>query len=97
MSFPVRFRPQVSDEIIEAMAWYADRSPGLETAFFRTFEAAARSLADQPERYRKIFGEVRRIILPRFPYVVFYRFDGEEVVVLSVQHERRSPDRWPGG
>jgi len=79
------------------MAWYYERSPGLETAFFRTFEVAAKGLADHPERYRKVMGEVRRIILPRFPYVVFYRFDGEEVVVLSVQHERRSPDRWPRG
>ena len=97
MSYPVRFRPQVADEVIEAMAWYSTRSPGLDTAFFRAFEIATKSLGEQPERYRRVLGEVRRIILPRFPYVVFYRFDGDEVVVLSLQHERRSPDRWPGG
>lgn len=38
MSFPVRFRPQLTDEITEAMAWYYERSPGLEKDFFRTFD-----------------------------------------------------------
>jgi hypothetical protein len=44
-------------------------------------------------------GEVRRIVLTRFPYLLFYLFEREsdsaEVVVLAFTHERRSPDRWP--
>jgi len=44
---------------------------------------------------------VRRIVLRRFPYLLFYFIDEEvapsEVVVLTFLNERRSPDRWPSG
>jgi len=79
------------------MAWYGARAESLDLDFFRRFEAAVTAAAERPEAYQQVYGEVRRIVLQRFPYVMFYRFDGREVLVLSCQHERRSPDRWPRG
>ena len=42
-------------------------------------------------------GDVRRVILRRFPYALFYTIEGSDVVVLACVHERRSPDHWPLG
>jgi len=32
--------------------------------------------------------------LPRFPYIVFYVVDDEEVEVVAVAHGRRRPGYW---
>ena len=77
------------------MAWYERRAPGLGSAFYRTYLDVLARIAENPELYRRVRGDVRRIILRRFPYAVFYFFDGNEIVVLSCLHEKRSPDRWP--
>ena len=59
------------------------------------------AISESPEAYRRVRGEVRRIVLNRFPYVLFFLVEGQvdppEVVVLAFIHERRSPDRWPTG
>jgi hypothetical protein len=57
-------------------------------------------VAGYPVRLRpQVEDEVRRIVLNRFPYLLFYLFEREsdfaEVVVLAFTHERRSADRWP--
>jgi toxin ParE1/3/4 len=95
VAYPIRVRPQVEGEIVEAMAWYEQRSRGLGVAFYRTYLEVLTRIADTPELYSRVRSDVRRVILHRFPYAVFYLFDGNEVVVLSCLHEKRSPERWP--
>ena len=77
------------------MAWYRERSPGLEVDFYRTVLDALSAISQNPEMYATIRGDIRRVVFRRFPYALFYIVDGSEVVVLSCLHERRSPDRWP--
>ena len=95
MAYPIRVRPQVEGEIIEAMAWYELRSPGLGSEFYRAYLGVLSVIAERPALYRKVLGDVRRVIFRRFPYAVFYLFDGAEIVVLSCLHESRSPEAWP--
>lgn len=94
--YPIRVRPQVEGEIVDVMAWYEARSPGLGPEFYRTYVGVLSDVAESPTRYRKVRGDVRRVIFRRFPDAVFYIFDGAEVVVLSCLHESRSPEAWPG-
>lgn len=79
------------------MAWYRERSPGLEIDFYRTILDALSAISQTPEMYAMVRGDVRRVVFRRFPYALFDIVDKAEVVVLSCLHERRSPDRWPAG
>jgi hypothetical protein len=38
-------------------------------------------------------GAVRRVILQRFPYAVYFRVEAHEIIVLAV-HGRQDPNRW---
>ena len=95
MPLPVRVRPQVEGEIIEAMAWYQSRAPGVDLAFYRAFLGVLEAIGETPKLYRKVRGDVRRVIFRRFPYALFYVLGGDEVVVLACLHEKRNPDLWP--
>jgi toxin ParE1/3/4 len=41
-----------------------------------------------------VYGDVRRAVVTRFPYVVLYREESEEVIVISVFHTARDPSLW---
>lgn len=58
----------------------------------RTLEA----IADHPAGYPAIHRDTRRGLVRRFPYAVFYRVVGEQVVVVACMHARRNPNRWRG-
>ncbi len=41
-----------------------------------------------------VYGDVRKAVVRRFPYVVLYREDAAEVVVIAVFHTSRDPSIW---
>jgi plasmid stabilization system protein ParE len=42
-----------------------------------------------------VFEDVRRAVVQRFPYVVFYKIEPQQQVeVLAVFHSRRAPKSW---
>jgi plasmid stabilization system protein ParE len=44
--------------------------------------------------FQRVHHEIRRVRLRRFPYAIYFRVSGDEVVVLAVMHGRRHPRRW---
>jgi plasmid stabilization system protein ParE len=48
-----------------------------------------------PLVFRQVYGEVRRALVSRFPYAVFYRIEMNRIVVLTVLHSARDPKLWP--
>jgi hypothetical protein len=51
--YPVRLRPQVEDEVREAMRWYRNRVPGLEEELYAAFLEGVSAIAEAPEAYRR--------------------------------------------
>jgi toxin ParE1/3/4 len=87
-------RPQAAAELDEAAAWYAARSRGLGAEFVRVVDAAFSAIQRNPSQFPLVHGEVRRAVLRRFPYAILFIESEEAIVVLSVFHSRRDPERW---
>jgi toxin ParE1/3/4 len=87
-------RPEARAEVAEAAAWYEARERGLGRDFLRAFRAATDLLRRNPLHYQIVFAEMRRVLLRRFPYGVFYEIHGPGVVVLGCMHEARDPEEW---
>jgi plasmid stabilization system protein ParE len=88
-------RPRAEDDIQAAFEWYESELPGLGNDFLSSLRQRLQSIRDAPESCAKIYGEVRRAIVSRFPYVVFYISQPTRLVVLAVLHQARNPRTWP--
>ena len=93
MSRRVTFRPEAEAEALETRDWYEGRRLGLGAEFREGLDQRIAQIADSPMRFRLVRGETRRAILNRFPYAVYFRLDGNDIVVLAV-HGRQHPSRW---
>jgi len=82
-------------EMDAAFVWHEDRRRGLGTAFLRECDAAFTTLARMPQAYRVVHPRIRRALLRRFPYMVFFEAHEDRVVILGVVHVRQSPEVWP--
>ena len=94
MSLRVVFRRAAQHELEAAAAWYEDRRRGLGEEFLKEIEEAIERSADHPERHPIVFSDVRRAVLRRFPYAVYFRQRDLALVVLAVFHGRRDPLVW---
>ncbi len=95
MAFRLNFSERALREIGEAQEWYEFQNPGLGEEFIAAMELQLKRLEQAPLLYAEIIPRVRRALLPRFPYGLFYVVRGDLVHVLAVLHDARSPNRWP--
>jgi len=90
----VRLHPEAADEAEEAYRWYRERSQTAAMAFRTRLRQSIVLIAEAPERHRRYLHGTRRILLPRFPYLVVYRIADDGIEVVAVAHGRRRPGYW---
>ncbi len=95
MAYRLKFAGRAVREIGVAVVWYEQQSQGLGAEFELAFELQLKRLEQVPLLYAEIIPGVRRTLLPRFPYGVFYTVKNDLVYVLAVIHNARNPQRWP--
>ncbi len=94
MSFPISFHRAASAEFIEASAWYESKRFGLGIEFIAEIERCISLASSHPLQFAVVRGDVRRVVANRFPYNVYFRADGNRIVVLAVFHGNRNPAIW---
>lgn len=95
MAYRLKFSTRALREIGEAQEWYELQSPGLGEEFIAAMELQLKRLEQAPLLYAEVIPRVRRALLPRFPYGLFYAVRGNLVNILAVLHDARKPSRWP--
>ncbi len=87
-------RRAAAREAAKAKRWYDTRDQTEEErlgdAFMAEFERVVDSLTSLPKRFPLVYPPLRRALLNRFPYTVYFRLRGEDVVVVAVLHARQS-------
>jgi len=86
--------PEADLELEAAALWYEDRQPGLGDDFLNEFEHTLRRVVAQPERWRKVRGENRKLNFNRFPYAIIYSTQAGVIYIKAVMHLHRRPFYW---
>jgi plasmid stabilization system protein ParE len=93
MARAVVFRPQAEDEAIAVRQWYESKRSDLGRAFVEALDAVIVRIASHPLEFPVVDNEIRRAVLSRFPYAVYFRIADGTIVVLAI-HGRQDPSRW---
>lgn len=93
MSYEVQVRRAAELDIAEAQVWYATQQSGLGAEFRSEVSQVIDRLAATPLIYQLVHRDIRRAIVRRFPYLVWYRIAAEAVIVLACTYAGRDPER----
>lgn len=96
MSRSLVFRWQAREEFLAAGEWYERERPGLGGAFLVEVDRALKLILDHPDAFSEMLDGVRKAVVKRFPYCLYFRVRGSVVVVLAVFHSARNPAIWRG-
>jgi hypothetical protein len=77
MTYKVIVRPEAALEIQEAFDGYEDRSEGLGLEFLRVADACLSGVQRNPTSHQIVHGQVRRALIRKFPYALFYLIRGD--------------------
>jgi plasmid stabilization system protein ParE len=92
--FSVKFTQAARLELIEAQDWYEREAPGLGSRFREAIDFLARRMSANPLQFPIVFKDVRRALLRRFPYSLFFIVEPDTVRVIACFHASRDPIQW---
>jgi toxin ParE1/3/4 len=94
VAIPVTFTLAARADIIAAQDWYEAQSSGLGSRFRVELARIVERIAGNPLQFPLVFRDVRRVLLRRFPYALFFILDEDAVTVIACFHASRDPRQW---
>ena len=91
MTLALRFLPEVEEDAVAGFSWYEEKAPGLGESFLRVFYDAVREIPPNPLLYQIVRDKIRRRLLSRFPYAVYFTLEDETIIVIGLFHCARDP------
>lgn len=89
-----RFTTLARREFLAEVAYYSEIQPLLGQRFVQAVEqAVARALA-WPESGSPAAAGTRKMVLRTFPFSIFYRMEGLQLVIHAVANHARQPAYW---
>ena len=94
MSQRLVLRPEAESDIAEAAEWYDQQRAGLSLQFRVALDNTFASIEENPRLHAQAYRNLRRALVRRFPYGVFYVPQAEGLIVVAVLHTVRDPRLW---
>jgi plasmid stabilization system protein ParE len=81
-------------DLESAVAWYEQERQGLGLALAREVRSTNDRIIGSPHWYQVVALGVRRALVRRFPYAVYYVIEADVISVIAVTHTSRNPGEW---
>ncbi len=84
--------PLAQRDIAEVAYYYNEQQPGLDQDFLQEVDATVEQICSGPLRFEQVKPGIRRCLLNRFPYGIYFRMPDENTVrIIVVRHHSRRP------
>jgi plasmid stabilization system protein ParE len=87
------FLPAALADVEAAFRWYEAQQPGLGQAFVQAVDAAIARVLEFPDACPAGHRDARRYLVERFPHCLYYRIEGDGVIVVTLMHAAKDPER----
>ena len=94
MTLPVVLRKSARAELDEAFDWYEAQGAGLGVRFATWVQDTFDRIAFSPESYPVVTDDIRRAIVRRYPYAIYFRIRLQQIAILTVVHTSQDPRVW---
>ena len=94
MTYELKVRKEAEQDISLIFEYFEEIRDGLGYDFLLCVEEALSKIERNPLNYRKTYKELRRVIIRRFPYRIFYCIKEKTITVTAVFHAQKDPESW---
>ena len=94
MTYKLSIRKEAEADIAEAYQYYESCRESLGADFMLCIDESLARIQRNPKKFKVVLNKVRRALVKKFLYGIYYTIDENEIIVLAVTHARRNPKKW---
>lgn len=92
------FSVVVSDEaeidFDKSYKYYYEDSTKVADTFFKRINIGFENIKQNPSSYPIVHEDVRKYVVKKFPFVIYYRIVDSAIQVIAIFHTSRNPEIW---
>ena len=93
MKYKVLLKEEAKTDLGSAFQWYETKQEGLGLRFLTELENSIKILEKEPHIFQIRANSLRYCHLNRFPYVLVYEIENQDIVIYAVFHTHQNPVR----
>lgn len=78
------YRPELEDDVVDAIAWYDDKRAGLGDEFLLEYLAGIRRIWGNPLQFSIAANGLRPCRLKRFSYIIHFDVVGNDILIVAL-------------
>ncbi len=78
--------PDAQNDINTAYYFYEGREQGLGEKFLEVLDFEFDRMKENPDLFQIAFGRYRRVVIHKFPFIIYYVFEDAKLIIYSVFH-----------
>ena len=94
MALEIRYHSAAKAELLNEISYLEYQATGLGKRLFDEVLLAERCIQELPLSSPEVRAGIRKLVLRKFRYSLYYTIEEQSVVVLAVAHHRRAPYYW---
>ena len=92
------FSLELSDEaevdFNKSYKFYYEDSPKVAETYFKQINIAFENVKQNPESFPVVRKNVRKYVVKKFPFVIYYQIVDTVIQVIAIFHTSRNPEIW---
>jgi len=93
-----KFKIDLSDEaekdFEESYNYYLDQNEKVADKFYNEVNKSLDAISTNPDIYVLFFKDIKKYVLKKFPFIIYYQFKDLVVKVIAIFHTSRNPEIW---
>lgn len=94
MNYELKFRQEAEIDLEKAAKWYELQRETLGFDFLDEVEKKCSVIQNTPLIFEEVYKKLRRVVIDRFPFNIFYLVEGNSIIIVAVIHGSRHPRKW---
>jgi plasmid stabilization system protein ParE len=90
-NYTLTIKEEAKQDIKHATKWYGNIEEKLELRLIDELDYIFKTILYNPKIYKKVYKNFRQAALHKFPFVLLYEQEQEEVIVYSLFNTRQNP------
>ncbi len=93
-SFSIELSDEAEVDFEKSYEFYYEDSPKVADTFFKRINLGFKSINQNPESFPIVHKDVRKYVVKKFPFVIYYRIVDAKIQVIAIFHTSRNPEIW---
>ncbi len=93
-NYKIIINPFAELDILDARDWYNDQKENLGSEFILEIKHTIEKIEINPLQFPEVKKDIRRALVNRFPYIIFFTVYEPVVNIFALFHTSRNPKVW---